>query len=86
MDTDHIEGGGRWRSWGRGRRGRNRHLDPVLATFSVGLWQVTSTVLAGATRKLLQNRPIEVSSQEKPGRSGSRLESNQLLNQLKSFL
>lgn len=32
MDTDHIDGGGRWRSWGRGRRGRNRHLGPVLAT------------------------------------------------------
>lgn len=33
MSTDHIEGGGRWRSWGRGRRGRNRHLDPLLAMF-----------------------------------------------------
>lgn len=43
-------------------------------------------VLPGATRRLLQNRAIEVSSQENPGRSGRRLESNQFLNQVKSFL
>lgn len=64
MGTDHIEGGGRWGSRGRGRRGRNRHLDPVGSVLG-GLETGELTLWAGGKRRLLQNRRVEVSSQER---------------------